>query len=122
MRHGVMAALAIGATLAGCATTAPRPVAAGAAPAGFSAVGLERVMGQDTAGLVRLFGQPDADTREGEGRRLQFAGRFCVLDAYLYPRGGGEARVTWLDAREPDGSGIDRASCVAALTRREGGR
>ena len=83
-------------------------------------------MGQDAAGLTRLFGQPDADTREGDARRLQFAGRFCVLDAYLYPKGGApgdrEPRVTWLDAREPDGSSIDRASCVAALTRREGGK
>lgn len=109
--------------LAGCmpATTAQRPAAFGGAP-NYSAVGLERVLGQDAAGLVRLFGQPDADLREGPARKLQFAGRFCVLDAYLYPKGAGEPRVTYLDAREPDGSGIDRASCVAALTRREGGK
>lgn len=109
------------AALAGCGGTVARPVGLSARPAPYSSVGLERVMGQDAAGLTRLFGQPDADTREGDARRLQFAGRFCVLDAYLYPKGG-EPRVTWLDAREPDGSSIDRASCVAALTRREGGK
>lgn len=109
------------AALAGCGGTVARPVSVGTRPATLSSVGLERVMGQDAAGLTRLFGQPDADTREGDARRLQFAGRFCILDAYLYPKGG-EPRVTWVDAREPDGSNIDRASCVAALTRREGGK
>jgi hypothetical protein len=124
MKRSIIAVCSATIALAGCAPSAPPPAAAGTVPANFSAVGLERVMGQDAAGLMRLFGQPDADTREGPGRRLQFAGRFCVLDAYLYPRGqnGGEAHVTWVDAREPDGSGIDRASCVAALTRRDGGR
>ena len=69
-----------------------------------------------------LFGEPDADVREGTVRKLQFQSGICVLDAYLYPSGSGEPKVTYLDAREPDGSTIDRASCVAALTRRDGGR
>ena len=106
--------------LAACAGPTARPVVT-RAPA-LTGVGLERVLGQDAAGLVRLFGQPDADVREGPGRKLQFASGICVLDAYLYPKDGPEPRVTYLDAREPDGSAIDRASCVAALTRREGGR
>lgn len=80
------------------------------------------MIGQNADGLVQLFGQPDADVREGTARKLQFAGQFCVLDAYLYPKGSDEPRVTYLDAREPDGSPIDRASCVSALTRREGGK
>ncbi|MCT8001824.1 hypothetical protein NZL82_08005 [Sphingomonas sanguinis] len=88
----------------------------------YTSVGLERVIGQDAAGLVKLFGNADADVREGAARKLQFQGSFCVLDAYLYPKDGAEPRVTYLDAREPDGSSIDRASCVAALTRRDGGR
>jgi hypothetical protein len=99
----------------------PPPIAA-APPPTYSSVGLERVIGQNAAGLVALFGQPDAEIREGPARKLQFAGRFCVLDAYLYPKGNDEPRVTYLDAREPDGSAIDRASCVAALTRRDGGK
>lgn len=111
--------------LAGC--TVPQtaaPVRGGMAPVPvpYTQVGLERVIGQDAAGLTKLFGTPDADVREGAARKLQFQGSFCVLDAYLYPKNGGEPRVTYLDAREPDGSAIDRASCVAALTRRDGGR
>lgn len=75
-------------------------------------------MGQDAPALARLFGQPAAEVREGAARKLQFAGPICVLDAYLYPKGDAAPRVTWVDARQPDGSPIDRASCVAALTRR----
>lgn len=112
--------------LAGC--TVPQtaaPVRSGGmapVPVPYTSVGLERVIGQDAAGLTKLFGTPDADVREGTARKLQFQGSFCVLDAYLYPKDGAEPRVTYLDAREPDGSSIDRASCVAALTRRDGGR
>jgi hypothetical protein len=111
--------------LAGC--TVPQtaaPVRGGMAPVPvpYTSVGLERVIGQDADGLTKLFGTPDADVREGTARKLQFQGCFCVLDAYLYPKDGAEPRVTYLDAREPDGSSIDRASCVAALTRRDGGR
>lgn len=85
--------------------------------------GLERVMGQNAAGLTQTFGTPNADVREGTARKLQFQGTFCVLDTYLYPdKNGGEPTVTYLDARQPDGSPIDRASCVAALARRNGGK
>ena len=110
-------------TLAGCAApSTPPPVKAGPAVVPYTIVGLERVIGQNAAGLTKLFGPPDADVREGPARKLQFAGPICVLDAYLYQKGTGEPLVSYLDAREPDGSTIDRASCVAALTRREGGR
>jgi hypothetical protein len=48
-----------------------------------------------------------------------FAGPVCVLDAYLYPPArGGEAVVTYVDARRPTGEAMDRAACVAALVRR----
>ncbi|WNO54528.1 hypothetical protein [Stakelama saccharophila] len=89
----------------------------------YSTVGLERVVGQHAEALERLFGRPDADTTEGVARKLQFMSDICVLDAYLYPpKGGGRPVVTYVDARERDGSPIDRASCVAALTRRDGGK
>ena len=115
------AAIALGLTASACAAPVARvPVGVPAVP--YTSVGLERVIGQTAAGLVQLFGQPDADVREGPARKLQFQSGICVLDAYLYPKGTAEPRVTYLDAREPDGSTIDRASCVAALTRREGGR
>ncbi len=110
--------------IAGCAAApTTRPVKAPPMAIAYPTVGLERVIGQDAGGLVKLFGTPDADVREGAARKLQFGSAICVLDTYLYPQtSGGEARVTYLDAREPDGSAIDRASCVAALTRRDGGR
>lgn len=113
-----MKRLALLALASACAPTAtrvaPPPVAATTIPS----AGLERVLGQDAAGLARLFGPADADYREGAGRKLQFESGVCVLDAYLYPKGSGESRVTHLDARQPDGSPIDRASCVGAMTRR----
>lgn len=101
-------------------------------PAGPSTVALKApfepigafggVIGQNAAGLIRMFGDPDADIREGEARKLQFQGPICVLDTYLYPKDGKAPVVTYIDARQPNGSPIDRASCVAALSRRGGGK
>ena len=110
-------ALALTGGLAGCAVPAARaPVGTAAIP--YTSVGLERVLGQDAAGLIRLFGQPDADIREGAARKLQFESGICVLDAYLYPRKAGqEPVVTYVDARRPDGADTDRAACVAALSK-----
>lgn len=108
--------------LAGCGGAIPRAQSAGSVALPYTSAGLERVIGQNAGGLAQLFGQPDADVREGNARKLQFQRPICVLDAYLYPKGSAEPRVTYVDAREPDGSAIDRASCVAALTRREGGK
>ncbi|WP_375392431.1 hypothetical protein [uncultured Sphingomonas sp.] len=99
-----------------------RPRSPGNVAITYTPVGLERVLGQDAAGLAKLFGEPDADTHESLARKLQYGSSICVLDAYLYPQGNAEPRVTYLDAREPDGSAIDRASCVAALTRRREAR
>jgi hypothetical protein len=120
--------LVAGVTLAlsACATTvappAP-PVAVTRSPPMIKS-GLDRVLGQTARGLVALFGEANQDVREAEGaRRLQFTGPICILDAYLYPpRSGGEGEVTYVDARQPDGRDIDRASCVAALTRRKEAR
>lgn len=74
-------------------------------------------MGQTAQALMERFGPAELDVREGSARKLQFASKVCVLDAYLYPRpGGGPALVTHVDARLPDGRNVDRASCVAALS------
>ena len=105
--------------VAGCAPTATSeaPVTTPRAPSrATTAVGLQGVMGQSAPTLEAKFGRPALDVREGTARKLQFANQVCVLDAYLYsPRQGGEAVVTHVDARLPDGRDIDRASCVAAL-------
>lgn len=110
--------------LAACGEAIPRPAVMPAPVARpISTTGLERVMGQSAAELTRTFGTPDADVREGNARKLQFKGPICVLDTYLYPaKGGSESTVTYVDTRQPDGSPIDRASCVAALARRGGGK
>ena len=125
MRAGIIergiAALLL-AALAGCVSTpreAPpvvQPVVQPAPPR--SITGLESVMGRDARALIGLFGNPGLDIREGNARKLQFLGPAGVLDAYLYPpRRGAEPLVTHLDARLPDGNDMDRASCIAALSR-----
>ena len=79
--------------------------------------GLQGVIEKDAATLIREFGPPRLDVREGDMRKLQFAGEPCVLDVYLYPLRPGEAPVaTYVDARRSsDGLDVDRASCIAAL-------
>ena len=77
------------------------------------------IIGRTAPALISLFGQPALDLHEGSARKLQFLNGQCVLDAYLYPqRGQGEAVVTHVDARLPDGRDIDQANCIAALRRR----
>jgi hypothetical protein len=82
--------------------------------------GLQTVIDKDATALLRQFGAPQLDVREGDMRKLQFAGEACVLDIYLYPLKPGAVPVaTYVDARRSsDGLDVDRASCVAALTRR----
>jgi len=105
--------------LTACAGSTPAPRTRVPAPyvpvPTAAAAGLDRVIGQPAGALIGLFGQPVADIREGSARKLQFGNATCVLDAYLYPKGAGEALVTYVDARQNDGSPVDRASCVGAL-------
>lgn len=124
MAKAKLAALALATLAAGCSTSeeaAPVNVhAAAVLPAAprYNPVGLEGVIGRTARFLESGFGRPSLDIREGPGRKLQYAGAACVLDLYLYPpHGGGEPIVTYVDARRPDGTDFDRASCVAALQR-----
>ena len=119
--------LLAGLALAGCVgpqAAAPPAAPAPPPPTAYGPGGLESVLGATARALAGQFGNPDLDVREGPARKLQFLGPACVLDAYLYPpRGGrGEAVVTHVDARLPDGREMDRSSCVAALTRRREAR
>jgi hypothetical protein len=77
------------------------------------------VIEQDAASLIRQFGTPRLDVREGDMRKLQFSGQACVLDVFLYPlQPRAEPVATYVDARRPnDGADVDRAACVAALAR-----
>lgn len=113
----------LGTTLAACATVPPPRQAVVAPPAPINPTGLERVMGHSAASLVSLFGSADQDVTEASARRLQFSSGICILDAYLYPPSNGrEPVVTHVDARQPNGQVIDRASCVAAMVRRREAR
>ena len=108
--------------VAGCTSTA-RPVSVPLVSAPIRPTGLQAVLGQPVEALVAEFGAPALDTKEAQARRLQFRSGICVLDAYLYPpESGGEAKVTYLDTRLPDGRDIDRASCVSALRAAHGGK
>lgn len=129
MNMKLLPAIAMAALLAGCVTAPPvvapppRPVVQPPPAPTYSVAGLEAVMGQSARALVALFGNPELDVREGGARKLQFLGPACVLDAYLYaPRQGAEPVVTHVDARQGDGRDFDRASCIAALSRREEAR
>lgn len=112
--------LAAGLLLAGCATgeVAPRALRPPPVPLPLRVAGLDRVIGASAAGLSAMFGQPQSDVREGTARKLQYGNATCVLDTYLYPKGSGEPVVAYIDARQTDGSPVDRASCVAALGHR----
>ena len=90
-----------------------------ARPAALDKRGLGDVMGKNMAELKRMFGEPRIDVVEVYGRKLQFSGKPCILDAYLYPDGkNGTEIVTHIDARRSDGAEVDRAACVNALSRR----
>ena len=100
------------------AIDAPSTVSA-ARPESLDRRGLSDVMGKTVPDLKRMFGEPRLDVVEVNGRKLQFSGKPCVLDAYLYPDGkGGVEVVTHIDARRSDGAEVDRAACVNALSRR----
>jgi hypothetical protein len=90
-----------------------------ARPATQDKRGLGDVIGKNVAELKRMFGEPRIDVVEVYGRKLQFSGKPCILDAYLYPDGkNGQEIVTHIDARRSDGAEVDRAACVNALSRR----
>ena len=124
MTRAAMMLIALG--LSACAATPKASTTAApvlVAPPVATPTGLDRVMGRSAGALISLFGNPDQDLREENSRKLQFGSGICVLDAYLYtPAKGKEPLVSHIDARQPDGTTIDKASCVAALTRRREAR
>jgi hypothetical protein len=84
-----------------------------------TATGLDAVIGKEKSALIQMFGPPRLDIIEVKGRKLQFAGQQCVLDAYLYPEGRNNAEiVTHVDARRSDGAEVDRGQCITALQAR----
>jgi len=89
----------------------PAPVAEAPRPQGRSSI-----VGLTASELVGHFGNPALQVREGTSLKLQFRGRSCILDAYLYPSdAGGVQRVTYVDTRVSSGAATDQAACIAAL-------
>ena len=101
--------------LAACATRpqpqTPTPQAPPPEPISPQA---RQLLGLTPNELVGHFGKPALQIREANSLKLQFRGRQCVLDAYLYPQSG-VLRVTHVDTRTPAGSDTDQAACILAL-------
>jgi hypothetical protein len=131
-RRAYLAALLLAPALAACASTggtgsasrpgrgeAVRPPVRSAPrdPTFRMLPGLETVIGASEDQLTRQFGQPRLNVWEGDARKLQFTGKACVLDVYLYPTTASrEPLASYVDARRAsDGQDVDRAACVAAL-------
>ena len=101
--------------LAGCATRPEQPVPEVPQQPAPGQPGVTRLVGLSTSELVGHFGAPALQVREGTSLKLQFRGRNCVLDAYLYPNPSGVLRVTHVDTRATSGADTDQASCISAL-------
>jgi hypothetical protein len=99
--------------LSACLARQPEPQVAQPVPAVQPSAG--QLIGLTAAELVGHFGSPALQIREGTSLKLQFRGRLCVLDAYLYPSTGGALRVTHVDTRTRSGVDTDQAACVSAL-------
>ena len=118
MRRIIFAAVLL---VAGCATPpAPQPQPTRPVQPSPSVHVRTDVLGMDASELVRTFGSPALQVREGVGLKMQWRGIACVLDAYLYPpaQGSGLPRVTHADARLPSGADASQPSCIAALQAR----
>jgi hypothetical protein len=100
--------------LAGCASRPEQPAEVPPpvqSPTTREPVGIVGLTAQQ---LVGHFGNPALQVREGVSLKLQFRGRSCVLDAYLYPQNN-VLRVTHVDTRTLSGIDYNQAACIASL-------
>ena len=115
MRRLAPFAVVLLAACSGNQATAPA-----ATPAPSRSVDRITLTGMSRADLAHFFGAPALTVQEGPGTKLQFRGKACVIDFYLYApeSGGGEARVTHVDARDHDGRDVAKTTCASALALR----
>jgi hypothetical protein len=116
MRNFILIAAAL--LLAGCATRAPEQAAENApSPAATPAPPVHGgLLGLSAGQLIQRLGPAALQIREGASLKMQFRGRACILDAFLYPTPQGE-RVTHVDTRLSTGANADQATCIASLSR-----
>ncbi len=77
------------------------------------------MLGRTEKSLRAQYGDPRLDIREGEGRKMQYLTKKCVVDIYLFPPSAGkEAQVVHIDARDDAGRDLDRDGCVQQLSRK----
>ncbi|HEU5483209.1 MAG TPA: hypothetical protein VFU80_08995 [Sphingomicrobium sp.] len=113
MRRFLAASLPL---LAAACATAPRPAEPPAPPPPPASEHTRgEIMGMTADELVRRFGTPALQIREGQSLKLQFRSNVCVLDAYLYPSGTAPYRVTYVDARTRTLADVDQAICIRSL-------
>ena len=98
--------------LAACATS-PRPEQPAEIPPSPQTRGA--IIGLTAEDLVRRFGTPALQIREGNSLKLQFRSAQCVLDAYLYPAGTAPYRVTYVDTRTNALATVDQALCIRSM-------
>jgi len=115
MRRIIIAAALL---LAACTPDPVPPQAQTPAPVQPSTHVLTDVLGYTAPELIRRFGSPAFQVREGSGLKIQWRGAACVLDAYLYPSTGNVDRVTHVDARLHSGADASQPACIAALEAR----
>jgi hypothetical protein len=124
-----LAGCALALLVAACASTPAtrRPVVAGSPgsaiirlPEVMAATGLESVIGAPAGAITRRLGEPQLDWLDGDVRKLQFAGKACVMDIYLYPlQPGAEPVATHVEARlREGGAAVDRGQCLSEIARR----
>ena len=112
MRRLTLFAVLALAACSGNQATAPAPI-----PAPSRALDRITLTGMSRSDVTRHFGIPALTVQEGPGTKLQYRGKSCVIDFYLYPpeSGGGEPRVIHVDARDHDGRDVGKTTCASAL-------
>jgi hypothetical protein len=65
--------------------------------------------------LVGRLGRPELQIREGNSLKVQFRGKTCVLDAFLYPGAGAQYRVTHIETRNGAGTDLPQAPCISEI-------
>jgi hypothetical protein len=108
-------ALVLPLLLTACFARRPEAEPEVAQPAPVTRPATGQLIGLTTSDLVGHFGSPALQVREGTSLKLQFRGKLCVLDAYLYPSTNGALRVTYVDTRTKAGIDTDQAACISAL-------